>query len=160
MEYVTALRWLHIVGAAVLLGTGAGIAYFMVQANRTRDTAIVAHTSSAVVVADYVFTASAVVLQPITGVLLAIQIGWPLTQGWIVATGVLYAVAGFCWLPVLWIQRRMRDLARKAAERSEPLPSQYHALYRMWFLLGIPAFFSVLCIVWLIVARPSFDVFE
>ena len=159
MEYVAALRWLHIVGATVLLGTGAGIAYFVVQANRSGNTVIVAHTASAVVVADYVFTASAVVLQPVTGVLLALQIGWPLTQGWIVLTIALYAFTGLCWLPVVWIQRRMRDLARQAVERSEPLPHQYHVLYRSWFLLGFPAFFSVLCIVWLMVARPAFSIF-
>ena len=80
MEWPLLLRWLHLIGATVLLGTGAGIAFFMVMAHRTRDARLIAHTAATVVVADWVFTASAVVLQPITGALLARAIGWPLTE--------------------------------------------------------------------------------
>ena len=37
METILVLRYLHIVGATVLLGTGMGIAFFMLMAHRTRD---------------------------------------------------------------------------------------------------------------------------
>jgi uncharacterized membrane protein len=155
MDAALVLRWLHIVGATALLGTGAGIAFFMVMADRTRDVRIIAHTANVVVIADWIFTATAVVLQPITGALLAIQVGWRLSEGWIVLSLALYVVTGLFWLPVVWMQHKMRDLARGASERSEPLPARYHQLYRAWFLCGFPAFFAVLAIIWLMIARPS-----
>lgn len=151
-----ALRWLHIIGAAVLLGTGAGIAFFMVMAHRTRNTRLIAHTSRIVVLADWVFTATAVVLQPITGVALAHITGWPLTESWILLSLALYGVTGAFWLPVVWMQTQIRNLAQQAVDQGTALPDRYFQLYRLWFACGFPAFFAVLAIVWLMVARPSF----
>lgn len=153
-DWLIALRWAHVIGAAVLLGTGAGIAFFMVMAHRTRDAALVAHVAGTVVIADFVFTATAVVAQPLTGVLLARGIGWPLDEPWIVLSLLLYALTGAFWLPVVWMQLRMRDLARAAASAGEPLPLAYHRLYRAWFACGFPAFLAVLGIVWLMLAKP------
>ena len=160
MELEIGLRWLHIIGAAVLLGTGAGIAFFMLMAHRTRDPVLIAHTGAIVVIADYLFTALAIVLQPITGVLLAREVGWPLSEGWIVVSAVLYVFIGLFWLPIVWIQMRMRDMAREAVGRQEPLPSQYHALFKTWFSFGFPAFFMLLAIIWLMLARPSLVLFR
>lgn len=156
MDLVHVVRWLHVIGAAVLLGTGAGIAFFMVMAHRTRAPALIAHTASIVVVADYLFTASAVVLQPITGAVLAHLVGWRLTEGWILAALGLYVVTGAFWIPVVFMQTRMRDLARTAAAAGGPLPDEYFRLYRRWFVCGFPAFFAVLTILWLMIARPAF----
>lgn len=156
MGVVDSLRWLHVIGAAVLLGTGAGIAFFMFMANRTGKPALIAHTAGIVVVADMIFTASAVVLQPVTGLLLANLVGWKLTEGWLALSLGLYILTGLCWLPVVWIQIRMRDLARLAEREGSALPEGYYRLYARWILLGIPAFLSVLAIVWLMVAKPSF----
>ena len=155
MDLLILLRWLHVLGACVLIGTGAGIAFFMVMAHRTRQPAIIAHTAGVVVIADMLFTAAAVIVQPVTGVLLAWLIGWPLTEGWIVLSLILYALIGAFWLPVVWIQIRLRDLARAAAADEEPLPPAYDRLYRIWFACGFPAFLSILIIVWLMLARPS-----
>jgi uncharacterized membrane protein len=151
----TLLLWLHIVGATVLLGTGAGIAFFMFMAHRSRNASFVASTASVVVLADIIFTTPAVILQPITGWLLAQAQGWPLTQGWIAASLALYAVAGLCWLPVLWIQVRLRDLAREAQARGAELPAEYHRLFSRWMLLGVPAFLSMLAIIYLMAAKPT-----
>ena len=150
-----ALRWLHVIGATVLLGTGAGIAFFMLMAHRTNDAKVVAHTAGVVVIADLVFTATAVIAQPVTGLALAHQVGWPVLSGWVALSLALYVFTGLCWLPVVALQLRMRDLARQAAREGVPLPAAYHALFRRWFLLGIPAFAAVLAIVWLMVAKPS-----
>jgi uncharacterized membrane protein len=160
IDWLIALRLAHVVGAVVLLGTGAGIAFFMVMAHRTRDPALIAHVAGTVVVADFVFTATAVIAQPITGVLLAQAVGWRLSEPWIVASLALYALTGAFWLPVIWMQLRMRDLARAASRAGEPLPSAYHHLYRAWFACGFPAFFSVLGIVWLMLARPVWGVVQ
>lgn len=156
MDWVHVLRWAHIIGACVLLGTGAGIAFFMVMAQRAKDPRIIAHVAGTVVVADWLFTATAVVVQPITGALLAMEIGWRLEEGWIVASLALYVLVGVLWLPVVWIQHKLRDLARDAASAGGDLPAQYHQLYRIWFIAGFPAFAAVLAIVWLMVTRPMF----
>jgi uncharacterized membrane protein len=156
MTTYIALKFLHIIGAAVLLGTGAGIAFFMLMAHRTGDATIVAATARIVVIADYVFTATAVVAQPITGVLLAREAGYPLTEGWIVLSIILYLVTGAFWLPVVWMQAKMRDLAVEAVAVGAPLPEIYHRLFRLWFAFGFPAFAAVLAIFWLMIGRPAF----
>lgn len=152
-------RWLHVIGACVLFGTGAGIAFFMVMAHRTGKAEIVAHTASVVVIADTIFTATAAIAQPITGILLAQQVGWPLSTGWIVLSLGLYVFVGVFWLPVVWIQIKMRNLARQAAHTDSALPVHYHRLFRIWFACGFPAFFAVLGIVWLMLERPDITLF-
>jgi len=151
------LKSIHIVGAAVLLGTGAGIAFFMLMAHRTRDARLVAHTAGVVVLADTLFTATAVILQPLTGAALAVLLGYPLLTGWVALSLALYVFVGLCWLPVVWIQLKMRNLAREAAASGAPLPAAYHRLWRVWFALGFPAFAGVLGIIWLMVAKPAFS---
>jgi len=148
------LKWLHVIGATVLLGTGAGIAFFMLMAHRTRDAKTIADVASIVVLADYVFTASAVIAQPVTGVWLAAVAGYPLMSGWIIASTALYLFTGLFWVPVVFMQKRMRDLARIAAQTKTPLPDEYFRLYGRWFAFGFPAFFAVLAIFWLMIARP------
>lgn len=151
LEFV---RWAHIIGATVLLGTGAGIAFFMVMAQRTKDVKIIAHTAGIVVIADWIFTTSAVIVQPITGAILAHQIGWPLFSGWVGLSLLLYVAVGAFWLPVVWIQHKLRDIARESLKADMPLPERYHKLYRIWFISGFPAFIMVLIIIWLMIARP------
>ncbi|WP_170770604.1 DUF2269 family protein [Ruegeria lacuscaerulensis] len=153
------LRWLHVIGASVLLGTGAGIAFFMLMAHRSGDARFIAQTARVVILADLLFTTTAVVVQPVTGALLAWRLGWSLAEGWIELSLMLYVVTGVFWLPVVWIQVRLRDLALTAAALSAPLPDSYHRLFRIWFLCGIPAFLSVLSILWLMIARPPIELF-
>ena len=156
MDLYALLKIAHVVGATVLLGTGAGIAFFMLMAHRTRDPALIAHTARIVVLADTLFTASAVILQPITGAALAHLAGYQLFSGWIGLSLVLYVVTGLCWLPVVWIQIRLRDLALQAAATGAPLPERYFHLFKLWFVLGFPAFAAVLGILWLMVVKPAF----
>jgi uncharacterized membrane protein len=154
-DLVVLLRWLHVIGASVLLGTGAGIAFFMVMAHRSRQPALIAHVAGTVVIADFIFTATAVILQPITGFFLVRATGWPLDSLWIDLSLGLYVATGLFWLPVVFIQIRLRDLARAAAVDNAPLPHVYHRLYRIWFVGGFPAFFAVLAIFWLMLAKPG-----
>lgn len=154
MDYLL-LKYLHVLGAIVILGTGTGIAFFMLMAHRSNDAMFVARTARVVVVADMLFTATAVVLQPVTGYLLAAMTGVSLWDGWLGLALLLYAAAGAFWLPVVWIQARMRDLAQEAALAGRDLPPAYHRLYRIWFAFGFPGFGSVMAILWLMIARPS-----
>ena len=149
------LKFIHIIGACVLLGTGAGIAFFMLIAHRTGKASTVAPVARVVVLADFLFTAAAVVVQPVSGVALAWTVGYPLTEGWIVVSILLYILTGIFWLPVVWMQMEMRDLAAEANRQGLELPQRYHALFRRWFFFGFPAFGAVLAIVWLMITRPS-----
>ncbi|MEY8838499.1 DUF2269 family protein [Cribrihabitans sp. XS_ASV171] len=148
------LRFVHVLGAVVLLGTGAGIAFFMVVSHRSGDARLIAHVAGIVVLADTVFTATAAVVQPITGLLLARAAGWPVLEGWVGLSIALYLVVGAFWLPVVWIQIRMRDIARAARDAGAPLPARYHRLYRIWFACGWPALAAMLAILWLMLVRP------
>lgn len=154
-ELYHVLKLLHILGAAILFGTGIGIAYFMLMAHRSRDVAAIAHTARIVVIADMVFTLSAVVVQPITGLALAHVAGHALTDFWILASVALYLFVGACWLPVLWLQKRMRDLAIAAQSGGTPLPAEYGRYFRLWFILGWPAFIAMMGIFWLMITRPQ-----
>jgi uncharacterized membrane protein len=148
------LKYVHVLGAIVLIGTGTGIAFFMLMAHLSRDAAFIARTAGVVVIADMLFTATAAVAQPITGYLLTREMGMSLTEDWIAASIALYVVTGLFWLPVVWMQARMRDLAAAAVATGEPLPERYHRLFRTWFLFGFPGFGSVMAIFWLMIAKP------
>lgn len=149
------LEFLHVVGASVLLGTGSAIAFFMLMAHRSGEAAFVARTARVVVIADMLFTATAIVAQPVTGFLLAREAGFSLGEFWIVAALALYGVAGLFWLPVVWMQARMRDLAMAVAVAGAPLPESYVRLFRLWFAFGFPGFGAVAAIVWLMIAKPG-----
>ena len=148
-------RWLHVIGATVLLGTGAGIAFFALMAHLSKNVGAVAHTMSIVVIADTIFTATAAIVQPITGIWLASIVGWPLSEGWIVVSIGLYVFIGIFWLPVVWIQIKMRNLAQTSLQNGEGLSNEYHRYFKIWFTCGIPAFLAILVIFWLMLARPD-----
>ncbi|TCU09639.1 DUF2269 family protein [Rhizobium sullae] len=149
------LKFLHVVGACVLLGTGAGIAFFMLLAHYTDNAKTIAAVARIVVIADFLFTATAVVAQPITGILLAWIAGYSFSDPWLAVSIMLYLVTGAFWLPVVWMQIEMRNLATASADNDEPLPRRYYKLFRLWFLFGFPAFAAVLMIVWLMISRPA-----
>lgn len=148
------IKFLHVLGAIVILGTGAGIAFFMLMAHRSRDAAFIARTAAVVVIADMLFTLTAVILQPITGGLLMMLTATSLAEHWLALSLALYAVAGLFWVPVIFMQIEMRDLARAAVERQQKLPPRYFELFRRWFWFGFPGFGSVMIILWLMIAKP------
>lgn len=153
------LKYLHIAGAAVLLGTGSGIAFFMLMAHLGGNPAVIAGVARIVVIADFIFTATAVVVQPITGTLLVLHVGYSVWDGWVIWSIVLYVLTGALWLPVVWMQMRLRDLATTAAAEGKPLPAQYHRIFWLWFAFGIPAFAAVAVILWLMIAKPQIAFF-
>ena len=157
MEFIFLFKFVHILGAAVLFGTGLGIAFFMLMAHRTGHAGVIAVTARFVVIADFIFTATAVVVQPLSGLALAWAIGLaPFQESWIVVSFLIYILVGLCWLPVVFIQIRMRNLAREAALNARPLPKEYHRLFRIWFALGWPAFVGVILIFALMIWQPRY----
>jgi uncharacterized membrane protein len=156
MDYIYLLKLIHVLGASVLFGTGVGIAFFMLMAHRTGHAGVIAVTARFVVIADLIFTATAVVVQPVSGFALAWAIGLsPLREPWIVVSIAIYILVGLCWLPVVFIQMRMRDLANDAAINGKPLPDRYRRLFRIWFALGWPAFAGVIAIFVLMIWQPN-----
>ncbi len=148
------IKYLHVLGAIVIIGTGTGIAFFMLMAHRTHDAEFIARTASVVVIADAIFTLSAVLLQPLTGGLLMMLSATLITERWLLVSLALYAVAGLFWVPVVFMQIEMRDLARKAAEQHLALPDRYFVLFRRWFAFGFPGFGATMAILWLMIAKP------
>jgi len=155
MTTILVLKLIHVLGAAVLFGTGLGIAFFMYMAHRGRDAATIAATARMVVIADAVFTLNAVIAQPVSGAALALSIGYSLWEPWIVVSIVLYVAVGLCWLPVVAIQLRLREIAAAAARAGAPLPPAYDRLFRIWFALGWPAFLGVIAIFALMIIKPQ-----
>lgn len=156
MDVFLLLKLLHILGAAVLFGTGMGIAFFMLMAHRGGDIAVIAGTARIVVIADFLFTATAAVLQPLTGFALAHFAGYDLSEGWIAASMGLYVFIGLFWMPVVWLQIEIRNMATSAAEMKTALPPRYFRFMRIWFWCGWPAFISIVAIFYLMLNKPEF----
>ena len=148
------VKYLHVLGAIVILGTGTGIAFFMLMAHRSGEASFIARTASIVVIADMLFTLTAVLLQPVTGGLLMMLSSTGFNELWISTSLGLYTAAGLFWIPVIFMQIEMRDLARVAAAENAALPPRYFVLFRRWFLFAIPGFGSVMAILWLMIAKP------
>jgi len=150
-----ALKWVHILSSTVLFGTGLGTAFHMWFAHLRGDVATVAVVTGNVVLADWLFTMTAGIVQPVTGVLLAVEAGHDLTASWLVVTYMLYVLAALCWFPVVLLQIRVRDIARQSAAEGSTLPAGYRRYMRIWFALGWPAFLSLIGIFYLMVAKPD-----
>ena len=155
MSLYLTIKWLHIVSSMLLVGTGLGSAYYMFFANRSGNVQAQAVVSRLVVRADWWFTTPTVLLQPDTGLAMVYLAGFPLSTPWIAASLALYAIAGLCWLPVVWLQIRMRALAQQAAEAGTPLAPLYWRYARWWEALGYPAFAAMVVVFYLMVAKPG-----
>lgn len=154
MEYLVA-KWLHVLSSTLLFGTGLGSAYYMFFASRTRDPRAVAPVVRLVVRADGWFTTTTIVFQPLSGLYMMHLVGLPLSTPWIAWSFALYFLSGACWLPVVWMQIRMRELAERAVREGTPLPPLYFRYFRYWTMLGFPAFFAFVAVFWLMVAKPA-----
>lgn len=153
MDYITA-KWLHILSSTLLFGTGIGTAYFMIGAVLTRDPKIIAAVGKKVIVADWLFTATTVVIQPVTGFYLVYLADIPLTSRWVLWSTALYLLAGACWLPVVWLQIKMHQLAETANLNKNGLTSLFWRYFCLWIALGVPAFIALIIVFYLMVAKP------
>ncbi len=155
MDAFELTKWVHILSAVVLFGTGMGTAFSMYATHLRGDVAAISVAAKNVVLADWLFTTPAGIVQPVTGAILVWLAGHAWTDLWIVLSLALYVLAGACWLPVVWLQIKMSKFASDAVARSEELPPEYHRYMRYWFVLGWPAFMSMVIIIWLMVTRPT-----
>lgn len=155
MDSYLLLKLIHILSAVVITGTGAGIAFFMFMASRSNNPQAIYTTTKHVVLGDWIFTAPAVVTQLITGILLMIKLNYSFSSEWFYWVLGLFILIGVCWLPVVRIQYRLRELAKASVEADHDQPNpEFKKLMRIWTLLGIPAFTAILIIFWLMVFKP------
>ncbi len=148
------VKWLHILSSTVLFGTGIGTAFQMVWAMRGGRAEVVHHVARGVVVADWIFTTPAGILQPLTGLWLIYLAGYSLTEPWLLLAYGLYVLAFVCWLPVVHIQIKIRDLAGQATNDGRTLPREVYRIFRIWFVLGWPAFGALVIVFWLMISKP------
>lgn len=153
MDYIT-VKWLHILSSTFLFGTGIGSAFYMLFTSLSGDARATAIVARYVVIADWIFTTPTIIIQPLTGFYLLHLAQMPFTSAWIMWSIFLYFVAGACWLPVVWMQIRMRKFAEEAARSGAELPPIYWRYLKIWVALGIPAFFSLVIVFYLMVAKP------
>lgn len=147
------LKMIHILSAVVVAGTGTGIAFFLFMANRSSNVAAIAVTARHVVLADWIFTAPAVVLQFVTGVLLMMRLGYSFTSTWFFLVIALFIFMGVCWIPVVVIQYKLKALADSSLNTGVLDPG-FKKMMRLWAALGVPAFASILVVFWLMVFKP------
>lgn len=151
------LKWIHILSSTILFGTGIGTAFYMFMANRRGELPGIHFATHHVVIADWLFTTPAVIVQLVSGVAMVVMLDIEFNQGWVFWALVLYFFVGACWLPVVWMQIKMRDMAKHAIEHNEELPERYWQLDKLWIALGSLAFPAVLMIFWLMVFKPEFQ---
>jgi uncharacterized membrane protein len=155
MNLYAVVKTLHILSSVVLVGTGFGTAFYLFFANRTQSVEAIAVVARLVVRADWWFTTPAVVFQPLSGLWLAHTAGWPWQTPWLIASITLYVLTGLCWLPVVWLQVRLADMATSAATTRQPLPAHYWQYARRWEALGYPAFLAMIAVYFLMVTKPN-----
>ena len=155
MSVYWTVKTVHIISAAILFGTGLGTAFFMFRSHFTDNAQEKFYAARTTVLADYLFTAPAVVVQPLTGAWLVWQAGYGWLDPWLAATYGLYILAGVCWLPVVWIQIRLKRMLAHSVATGDALPERYGRLFRIWFVLGWPAFIGLIVVFFLMVMKPS-----
>lgn len=154
MEYLI-VKWLHILSAFLLFGTGLGSAFYKLFTDLSKNLDAIVITNKLVVKADWFFTTPTVIIQPLTGFWMMHLTGFSFTQTWLWLTLVLYVFAGACWIPVVVLQIRMRDQAQKCLSDGTALPATYWKQLKIWVALGIPAFSAMVAVTALMVMKPS-----
>lgn len=159
MDSYLLVKLLHVLSSTVLFGTGLGTAFQGWMAGRSCNLDAMRVVNRNVVLADWIFTTPAAIIQPVTGVWLALHAGFALTEGWLALAIVLYIFTGACWLPVVWLQVQMHAMATTAVATATPLPARYAKFARLWFLLGWPAFLAMIGIFYLMIVKPEIVLF-
>lgn len=152
MDYLL-LKTLHIVSSTFLWGTGVGTAFFMLVAHLNGDASAIRVTTRTVVYADWLFTTPTIIIQPVTGILLMNQMQFPMTSTWFYVVVGLYALMTICWLPVVYLQYRMK-LATEGLVTGDLLPPVYYRCMRWWVTLGVPAAVAMVSLFFLMVYKP------
>lgn len=149
------VKLLHILSSTLLFGTGIGSAFYLLCVVLRGDAHVVAAVARIVVLADWLFTATTAIAQPLTGWYLVHRMQLPWSTPWVAWSLGLYALAIACWLPVVWLQMAMRDSAILSAQAGGALSPRFRRYFRAWVALGCPALAAFLGIFYLMVFKPA-----
>lgn len=155
MDWYLTIKTIHIICSAILFGTGTGIAFFMYRSHFTEDLGKKFYAIQNTVLADYLFTLPAVIIQPVSGFWLITQGGYDWTQLWLVLTFVIYIITGLCWLPVVWIQIQLKNMLAENIDMGVELHDRFQRLFKIWLSLGFPAFIGLIIVFFLMVFKPA-----
>lgn len=154
MDWYFLIKTLHILSSTVLFGTGMGIAFFMFRSRYTAHLQEKLYAARNTVLADYLFTLPAVIVQPLSGFALVYMAGYDWSSFWLLATYGIYLAAGALWIPVVWIQWQLKDICQQSLDQGLELPDRYYRLFRLWCVLGWPAFLGLVIVFYLMVTKP------
>lgn len=154
MDIYLVVKTIHIISSTILFGTGIGIAFFMFRSWFSDNLQDKIYASRNTVLADYCFTLPAVIIQPATGFWLVWQGGYDWADLWLSMTYIIYILAGLCWVPVVWIQIQLKTMVEEAHSNDTDLPERYNRLFKIWFILGWPAFIGLIAVFFLMVMKP------
>lgn len=154
MDAYFLVKTAHIISSTILFGTGIGIAFFMFRSHFTANIHEKLYAVKNTVLADYLFTFPAVIIQPVTGIWLMVHLGYDWNSQWLLMSFIIYGIAGLCWLPVVWIQIQLKKILATSIENDTDLPPRYFKLFKVWFVFGWPAFIGLVVIFFLMVVKP------
>jgi len=155
MDLYLIIKTLHVISSTILFGTGIGIAFFMLRSHFSDNMHEKLYAARNTVLADYIFIFPAVIALPLTGFWLIWQGGHDGMDLWLIITYVIYVIAGLCWLPVVWIQIQLKTMLAERVKNGAELPPRYHKLFKIWFLMGWPAFIGLVIVFFLMVMKPT-----
>jgi uncharacterized membrane protein len=154
MNIYLVVKTIHVISSTILFGTGIGIAFFMLRSYYTDNMHQKLFAAKETVIADFIFTFPAGITQVVSGIWLVWNSGYQWSDLWLTTTYIIYIIAGVCWLPVVWIQVKLRNIVADSAANQTQLPPTYFKLFRIWFLLGWPAFTGLVVIFFMMIAKP------
>jgi uncharacterized membrane protein len=157
LDVIFAIKFVHMIAMAVMFGTWITIALFTLYAYRSGNTSVVALTAVFVVRAELTLMATAVALQPLAGIPLAVAIGARLDEYWLEVSEAVYAAVVAAWLGNLIIELRIRKLTQQAALDGAPLPAAYRRLFRLWSAITLAGLAGMTAIMALMIWQPHWE---
>ncbi len=149
------MKYLHILSAVIMVGTGFGSALYVFFANRSGSLTVQHFANSMVVRLDWYLTTPTVIIQPLTGWWLIQHVGWQWNSAWLMSAYILYLLIGLAWLPVVWLQVKMYRCTAQALRLNTALDERYIIYQRYWERLGYVGFSGAIVVFYIMVSKIS-----
>jgi uncharacterized membrane protein len=158
IDAILAVKFVHVLFAAVLFGAWLCVAAFMVFAHRSRNASVIALIAQFSVRIELFVVAPAFVIQPASGFPLGNLIGLSGADDfWVGGSIAVYAVVLLAWLGALRLEFLIRRMARQASLDGKKLDGRYRRLFRVWAALAALIFVGLVLIFLLMVWQPRLN---
>lgn len=148
MDYLT-LKIIHILSATIMIGTGLGSAFYLFVSYKTALFTTVKDVLKIVIIADLIFTTPSVIVQLVTGLMLADRLNLTNTRWYWVVLSISFLVL-VLWLGAVVIQYRLKRIIID----KKSLPALFDKLMSIWFYLGVPSFGLAIFLYYLMIYKP------